>query len=37
MPDASLVVLERCGHVPYVEQPAALFDAVLPFVAAQAG
>jgi proline iminopeptidase len=29
---ASLVVLERCGHVPYVEQPAALFAALDPFL-----
>ena len=27
-----LVVLERCGHVPYVEQPRALFDALIPFL-----
>ncbi|MCC6243680.1 MAG: alpha/beta fold hydrolase [Gemmatimonadaceae bacterium] len=27
-----LVVLESCGHVPYVEQPRALFDALLPFL-----
>ncbi len=33
MPDARLVVLEGCGHVPYVEQPEALFAAVLPFLA----
>jgi proline iminopeptidase len=32
MPNARLAVLERCGHVPYVEQPAALWDAVLPFL-----
>ena len=25
---AEFVVLEECGHVPYVEQPAALFDAL---------
>lgn len=25
---AQLVVLEHCGHVPYVEQPAALFSAI---------
>jgi len=25
---AELVVIDRCGHVPYVEQPAALFAAV---------
>jgi proline iminopeptidase len=25
---ARLVVIDNCGHVPYVEQPAALFDAV---------
>jgi proline iminopeptidase len=29
---APLVVLERCGHVPYVEQPAALFAALDPFL-----
>lgn len=28
----SLVVLEACGHVPYVEQPAALFAAVQAFI-----
>lgn len=27
-----LVVLEQCGHVPYVEQPAVLFDAMLRFL-----
>ena len=32
--DAPLVVLERCGHVPYVEQPAALFAALGEFLAA---
>jgi pimeloyl-ACP methyl ester carboxylesterase len=37
IPGARLVVLEECGHVPYVEQPAALFDAVLPFLAEQTG
>lgn len=26
--NAELVVLEDCGHVPYVEQPAALFSAI---------
>ncbi len=30
---AKLVTLEACGHVPYVEQPAALFDALEPFLA----
>ena len=30
---ASLVVLDSCGHVPYVEQPAALFAAVDAFLA----
>ena len=29
---AELLVLEECGHVPYVEQPAALFSALSPFV-----
>jgi len=32
IPGARLVVIERCGHVPYVEQPDALWAAVLPFV-----
>ena len=31
---ASLVVLDECGHVPYVEQPRALFAAVDEFLAA---
>ncbi len=30
---ARLAVLDRCGHVPYVEQPDALWAAVLPFLA----
>ena len=30
---ARLVVLDDCGHVPYVEQPAALFDAIAAFLA----
>ena len=29
---AQLVTLERCGHVPYVEQPASLFTAALNFL-----
>lgn len=29
---AELVVLEACGHVPYVEQPAPLFDAIHRFL-----
>jgi proline iminopeptidase len=29
---ADLVVLERCGHVPYVEQPDALFAAIYRFL-----
>ena len=32
IPGATLRVIEECGHVPYVEQPAALRAAVLPFV-----
>ncbi|MDF1504272.1 alpha/beta fold hydrolase [Roseisolibacter sp. H3M3-2] len=32
MPNARLVVIEDSGHVPYVEQPEALFAAVLPFL-----
>ena len=34
MSDARLVVLDNCGHVPYVEQPAALFSAVEAFLRA---
>jgi len=34
---AELVVLEDCGHVPYVEQPAALFRAIDDFLAREAG
>lgn len=30
---AELVVLERCGHVPYVERPDALFPALFDFLA----
>ncbi|MGH7669577.1 MAG: alpha/beta fold hydrolase [Gemmatimonadaceae bacterium] len=30
---AKLITLEACGHVPYVEQPAALFAALEPFLA----
>ena len=30
--DARLVVLDECGHVPYVEQPAALFAAIESFL-----
>jgi len=29
---ARLVVLDDCGHVPYVEQPQSLFDAVRDFL-----
>ena len=32
---ARLVVIEQCGHVPYVEQPAALFGAVDAFLREQ--
>ena len=28
----NLVVLDDCGHVPYVEQPAALFNAMQRFL-----
>jgi proline iminopeptidase len=34
---ARLVVIENCGHVPYVEQPAALFAAAGDFLRAQDG
>ena len=34
--DAELVVIEDCGHVPYVEQPDALFGAIERFLAARA-
>ena len=37
VPGARLAVLERCWHVPYVEQPDALWGAVLPWVAAVTG
>jgi proline iminopeptidase len=37
IPGARLVVLEDAGHVPYVEQPEALFAAVLPFLDAVVG
>jgi proline iminopeptidase len=30
---ATLVVLDQCGHVPYVEQPDALFAAIEEFLA----
>jgi proline iminopeptidase len=30
---ATLVVLDQCGHVPYVEQPDGLFDAIERFLA----
>jgi proline iminopeptidase len=33
--DAELVVIEDCGHVPYVEQPDALFEAIERFLAAR--
>jgi proline iminopeptidase len=33
---AELVVIERCGHVPYVEQAASLFRAIDPFLDAHA-
>ena len=32
---ATLVVLDECGHVPYVEQPDALFAAIETFLAAE--
>jgi proline iminopeptidase len=33
---ATLVVLDQCGHVPYVEQPDGLFDAIEIFLAPKA-
>jgi proline iminopeptidase len=33
LPDARLVILEDSGHVPYVEQPDALFGAIERFLA----
>jgi proline iminopeptidase len=33
--NAKLVVLENCGHVPYVEQPVALFKAIGEYLAAE--
>lgn len=32
--DATLVVIDQCGHVPYVEQPDALFTAIEKFLTA---
>jgi len=32
LPDARLVVLEHSGHVPYVEEPDALFSAIERFL-----
>jgi proline iminopeptidase len=32
--DAELVLLDDCGHVPYVEQPGQLFQALDRFLAA---
>lgn len=34
IPNAELVIFERCGHVPYVEAPEQLFGAMLPWLAA---
>jgi proline iminopeptidase len=34
LPHAQLVILDDCGHVPYVEQPDALFSNVRQFLAA---
>jgi pimeloyl-ACP methyl ester carboxylesterase len=31
--NARLIMLDDCGHVPYVEQPAKLFDALDAFLA----
>jgi proline iminopeptidase len=33
--DATLVVLDECGHVPYIEQPDALFGALEEFLTAR--
>lgn len=33
--DAELVVIEDCGHVPYVEQPDSLFSAIARFLRSQ--
>ena len=33
LPDAQVVLVERCGHIPWLEQPDALFSAVSAFVA----
>jgi len=30
--DAPMVPIDNCGHVPYVEQPAALFSAIESFL-----
>lgn len=34
---ADLIVLDHCGHVPYVEQPEALFAAIQQFLSATGG
>jgi pimeloyl-ACP methyl ester carboxylesterase len=34
LPDARLVVIEDCGHMPWLEAPAAFFDPVREFLAA---
>jgi pimeloyl-ACP methyl ester carboxylesterase len=37
LPDSRFVGIDRCGHVPAEEQPDALLEAMMPFLAAQAG
>jgi pimeloyl-ACP methyl ester carboxylesterase len=29
---ASLVIIDQCGHVPYVEQPQQLFESIESFL-----
>jgi pimeloyl-ACP methyl ester carboxylesterase len=35
MPDARLLILEKCGHLPYIEQPQAFNTAVATFLAGE--
>jgi pimeloyl-ACP methyl ester carboxylesterase len=36
IPNSRVTVIPRCGHVPHVEQPAALLDAMIGFAEANA-
>ena len=32
LPNATLQIIERCGHIPQVERPDAFFDAIVGFL-----